>query len=149
MMISITTVLQMHIQYIFKYKCRNRWTPLFSYERFINFWLRFFDTRRETQFLKTFRNYIMLTISNAVRHMMSKISVGRDLQNSNFEIPQWQRTLLSACMGQSQFLNWLFFQNPQILNTSLLGMPSSTLQSHFLSGIYYDNDDCHILSARA
>ena len=33
----------------------------FGCERFINFWLRFFDTRRETQFLKVFRNHTMLT----------------------------------------------------------------------------------------
>ena len=60
-MISITTVQQIHIQYIFKYKCRNRRTLLFRYEPFINFWLRFFDTRRETQFLKVFHNHTMLT----------------------------------------------------------------------------------------
>ena len=36
-------------------------TPLFRYDRFINFCVQFFDTRRETQFLKVFRNHSMLT----------------------------------------------------------------------------------------
>ena len=36
------------------------------------------------------------------------------------------------------------FQNLQILSPSLLGMMSSTLQPHFLTGVYYDNGDSHI-----
>ena len=40
-----------------------------------------------------------------------------------------------------------FFKIFQLLNQSLLGMTSSTLQPHFLSGVYYDNGDCHILCA--
>ena len=39
----------------------NRHTLLFRYERIINFWLQFFDTRREKKFLKVFRNPTMLT----------------------------------------------------------------------------------------
>ena len=35
--------------------------------------------------------------------------------------------------------NWRVFQNTQILSPSLPGMTSFTLQSHFLSSIYYDN----------
>ena len=38
-------------------------TPLFRYESFINIWLRFFDTRRETQFFKSLSYHTMLTTS--------------------------------------------------------------------------------------
>ena len=54
---------------------------------FINFWFRFFDARRETQFLKVFRNDTILTPPPKVRHISwclrsQFISVGRDLKNS-------------------------------------------------------------------
>ena len=39
------------------------------------------------------------------------------------------------------------FQNTQILSPLLPGMTSFILQSHLLSGVYYDNCDCHILCA--
>ena len=42
-----------------------------------------------------------------------------------------------------------FFKIFQNLIPSPLGMTSSTLQPHFLSGVYYDNSDGHILCARA
>ena len=86
----------------------------------------------------------------------------------------WQRTpfsapmaevQLSACMVRSQILNCivrpqllntmvvpqlnLFFKFFQILSPSLPSMISSTLQPNFLSGVYYDNGDCHILCVRA
>ena len=41
------------------------------------------------------------------------------------------------------------FQSTQILSPSLPVMTSFTLQPHFLSGVYYDNCDCHILCTRA
>ena len=41
---------------------------------------------------------------------------------------------LSAYMVQSQLLNWLFFKILKFSGSSLLGMTSTTLQSHFLSG---------------
>ena len=71
------------------------------------------------------------------------------LQNPtlNFQLNGSNSTF--ACMVQCQLSTDVFFQNPQILSPSLLGMTSSTLQPHFLSGVYYDNGDCHILCARA
>ena len=42
-----------------------------------------------------------------------------------------------------------FFKIFQILSPSFLGLTSSTLQPHFLSGVYYDSHHCHILCARA
>ena len=54
-------------KYIFKYSqiqntdaCTNTGGPCFSGTNgFINFWFRFFDMRRETQFLKVFRDHTM------------------------------------------------------------------------------------------
>ena len=46
-------------------------------------------------------------------------------------------------------LNCIFFKIFQIFIPSLLGITSSTLKPHFLSGVYYDNGNCHILCARA
>ena len=50
-------------------------TLLFRYELFINFWLWFF-TRRETQFLKVFRNQTMLIpkTSNSQDHLFRERS---------------------------------------------------------------------------
>ena len=45
--------------------------------------------------------------------------------------------------------NWLFFKIFKFSGSSYLGMMSFTLQPHFLSGVYYDNFDCHILCAWA
>ena len=79
-MISITTVLQIHLQ-----MQKHRRTPLFRYKWFINFWLQFFDTRREIQFLKVFCNHTMLTIPN-IQHISwcfrsQLIFAGRDPKN--------------------------------------------------------------------
>ena len=43
----------------------------------------------------------------------------------------------------------LFFKIFKFLGPSLPGMTSFTLQPHFLSGVYYDNCDCHIFCAQA
>ena len=95
--------------------------------------LWFFDTRRETQFLKVFCNHTMLTpyyltpmfgMSHGVLVLNSSLLVGirknltaaATVENS----AQWQRTQfsapiaeaqMSACMVQSQILISLFFQN--------------------------------------
>ena len=89
---------------------------------FINFWLRFFDMRRETQFWKVYADHTMLTpLCWRAAHLgMFKISVGRDKKNSTTSStaqvllsPQWQK-LNSTSMVQSQLT---LFQNPQILRT--------------------------------
>ena len=112
-------------------------------------WLRFFDTRRETRFLKVFRNHTTLTtpqvshISLCFRSQF--IFAGRHPENLTTaatveNLIQWQRTQfsaqiaetqLSACIVQSRILNCWVFQNPQILSPSLLGLTSSSLQPHF------------------
>ena len=103
--------------------------------------------------------------------MEFKISFGRDPKNPttsstaqsqlqlngrelNF-LPIWSDfNFLIPCSDpnfstQRSDLNWTFFKIFQILSPSLLGMTSSTIQPHFLSGVHYENGDCHILCARA
>ena len=60
--------------------------------RFINFWLRFFDTKRETQFLKVYANHIILTPPQLAAHLLvCRISTGRDPKKLN-RTPQRQTT---------------------------------------------------------
>ena len=106
--------------------------------RFINFWLRFFDTGRGTQLWKFYANHTMLypLCWRAAHLVMFKISVGRDPKNPTTSFngrkvssrPQWSNLNFSVSMVQFQLT--LF----KILKFSLLGMTSSTLQPHFLSG---------------
>ena len=125
----------------------------FRYEGFINFWLRFFDTKRErdTQFLKVFRNHTILTPTPNVWHISwclrsQFISAGRDPKNStlwlNGRIPNystpWHNGRELNCLPPISTLNWLFFKILQFSGPSLPGMTSSTLQPHFLSGVYYE-----------
>ena len=92
----------------------------------------------------------------AAHLVLFKISVGKDSKNpttsSTAQIQLYASTAgtqLSVSMVQSQHLNWLFFKILKFSGPSLPGMTSSIFQPHFLSGVYYDNGDCHILIARA
>ena len=83
---------------------------------FINFWLPFFDSRGETQFLKVFRNHTMLTIPTNVRHISwcfrsqfnlagrdpKKLTTAATVENST----QRQRTQFSAPMAETQLFAW-------------------------------------------
>ena len=73
----------------------------------------------------------------AAHLVMFKISVIRDSKNPT-----------TSSTAQIQ-LSTLFFKILKFSGPIVPGMKSFTLQSHFLSGVYYDNDDCHILCARA
>ena len=110
---SITTV----IQYI--YKCKYRqiqmqaktggykyWqTLLFRYE-WVNSWLRFFDIKRETQFLKVYANHTNWPHFNAWHILWC-------LRSLSVEI--WKTQLhLQRPKSNSQLT---LFQNPQILRT--------------------------------
>ena len=78
-------------------------------------WLRFFDTRRETQFLKVFRNHTIVNNTPNVRHISWSfksqfISGGREPKNStvclngrnpDYSTP-WQRTQFSVPMAATQ-----------------------------------------------
>ena len=109
MLLSITNNSNCCIQYI--YICRTGFSPRRHEER---------DTI-----------LTMLTYTKRTAHLlMFKISVRRDLQNLNTCLNGRRFTALSPWSN----LNWLFFKILKFSGTSLPGMTSSTLQSHFLSG---------------
>ena len=157
-------------------------TLLFRYEPFINFWLRFFDTRREIQFLKVFHNHTMLTTSfngqnptlcpngrnstiifhgpTSKSQLPGRTPLLHTMVGLNFSTPSWsdpnfnclpqrQTTQLSVYIAQSQLPTDLFLKIFKFSGPSLPSMTSFILQPHFLSGVYYDNCDCHILCMQA
>ena len=158
------------------YKYTSERSPLLRYERFINFWLRFFDAGRERQFLKVFRNYTMLTKPKRLTHLVVQSQflstmVGTQLFNAMvgpqllhiivgpqlLTIMVGTQLLLSAIEADNPTLslhrpkstpNWHFFKIFKFWGPSLPGMTSFTFQHHFPSGVYYDNCDCHIICAR-
>ena len=97
-----------------------------KYKRFINFCLWFFDTRRETQFLKVFHNNTMLTLSQCTVHLVVfKIFVGRDpkiltatamVENSILYAPITENSTICLHGPMSTF-NWLFFKIHKFLRT--------------------------------
>ena len=111
---------------------------------FINFWLRFFDTKRERH-NSYYADHTIWPHKRAAHPVMFTISVGRDPKNSTVCLNGRNPNFSTSWSD----LNCIFFKIFQILSPSLLGMTSSTLQPHFLSVVYYDNGDCHILNARA
>ena len=99
----------------------------------------------------------------AAHLVMFKISVGRDLQNSNYILNG--RELNSLCPNGREHIYlppWQKFNYlPAWSNVNLQHLKSSNSQpissrheiihtpAHLLSGVYYDNGECHILCARA
>ena len=125
---------------------------------FINFWVQFFDTRRE-KILNSLLYHTMLTIPKRSVHLVVqsqflKVKVGYQLHNiidgPNFWqcLSQWQTTQLSAHIVQSQLLTTSFSKSSDSQDHRFRVWRHSH-SSHFLSGVYYDNCDCHILCARA
>ena len=120
-MISITTVQYIHIQ--IQSNTKHGPILLFRYEPFINFWLRFFYTGRDTQFLKVFRNHTMLTSPPKFGTSRGAISIsqhhgrtqrlncllGLQLLNTTIGLQ-----LLNTMVG-TQFLNTMV--GPQLLHT--------------------------------
>ena len=86
-------------RYSYRVKYKYRWTLSFRYERFINFFYFGSSTRGERH------NSYNANYPNP-RRILFKISVGRDLQNSNGKELNSQLTL---------------FQNPQTLRTICSG----------------------------
>ena len=102
-----------------------------SNERFIiNFWLRFFDTRKETILKSLSYSYYANPTPN-VRHIswclrsqfifagpdpknLTTVEYSTLWQKNPFSAPMAEAQL-SACMVQPQILNWLV--GPQLLNT--------------------------------
>ena len=131
------------------YRYENRQTLLFSYERYIYFWLRFFDTRRETQFLKVFRNHTMLTpppISgtyHCVLHLNSSLPV--EIRKTQLFDSMAKSPTLDS-MVQCQPSTDSFSKSPNFLFRVWCHPHSSPISS---LGVYYDNGDCHSLCVRA
>ena len=131
---------------------------------FINFWLRLFNTRRERH-----NSYYANHPQRSAHLVEFKISVGRDPKiliaaateensttrlhgrNSSLDLhSQMSTPQLYASMAKNSLLCLhgpisTLFKILKFSGPSLLGMTSSTLQPYFLSGVYYDNGDRHIL----
>ena len=132
--------------------CRNRRTLCCSdTNRLLTSWIRFFDTRRKTQFLKVFRNHTMLTTPptfgtsrgpisislHPVRTHILNIMVGPQLLNIMVG-PQLLNIMVdptSQLHGRNSTKS--FSKILQILSPSLPGMTSSTFQPHFLLGLLW------------
>ena len=118
-MISITTVIQIHIQIqagIFR----------FGYERVYLFLASVHgDTRREAQFLKAYANQTMLTPPQRAAHLvMFKISIHLCRSRS--------KNLTARLNGRKPKCH--LFQNLQILKTIFSGPAIIHIKLHFLSG---------------
>ena len=126
---------------------------------FINFRFRFFDTRRETQFLKVYANHVLCRpyyadhpnarcILRCLRSLSIEIwKTQQHLQRpKSYSLPQWQK--LNSLPPWS-ILNWLFskFSNPQDHPFRAWRHPHSSTISCLR--VYYNNGDCHILCAWA
>ena len=92
--ISMTTVIHANTKH-------NRWTPFSRYETFINFWLRFFDTRRETQFL-SLSYYTMLTTPKRSAHLEVQSQFLNLMIGSQLSASMAENSQLSVYMIHSQ-----------------------------------------------
>ena len=114
------------------------------------------STRGERQLLNVFRNHTTprCSIHLTVQSQFLNIIVGPQLLTitvgPQFQLSAIEADNLTVCSHSSKStLNWLFFKIFKFPGPCLPGMTSFTLQLHFLSGVYYDNCDCHILCAQA
>ena len=144
-MISITTlIIRLHIQI-------QADSVVSDTNGFNNFYVQPFDMRRETQFIKAYSNYIMLTSipQRAAHFVVFKFSIHLCRSKPPKSDLIWSDPKNStAPFNIRPQINHLF----KIIifsKASLLGMMSSTLQRHFLSGGLIMTDDHHILSAQA
>ena len=113
-MISIATAIQIQAD-----------TVVSGTKAFINFWLRFFEARKETQFLKVYANHTTWLHPHARCILWC-------LRSQSLEIC---KTWPHASMAETQRsnLNWHFFKIFKFSGPFSPGMSSSTLQPHFLS----------------
>ena len=160
-MISITTVLQIHIQIQAE-------TGEYKYRR-----TRLFQVRAVYKFLASVLRYeerdtvlTMLTIPNVRRilwRLRSRfISAGRDPKNSTLRLngrtpnSQLNSRISTICLhGSISTSNWHFFQNPQILITlssrhDVIHTPAPfPVWGFIMTYIVYYDIYCHILCVRA
>ena len=142
----------------YKYKCwRKQVNSVIQIRTHLLTFDSSFSTRGERH-NSYYADHIIWPHKRAAHPVMFKISVGGDLKNpttsSTVKIQLstsilWQRTQFSAYVVQGQPSTLLFFKILKFSWPSFPRMMISTLQSYFLSWVYYDNGDCHILCARA
>ena len=137
-------ITRIHMQ-ITQYKYTSG-TLLFRYEPFISFWLRFFDTKRET-ILKSISYHTMLTTPQRSAHLVVQsqflktmvgrqlliIIVGHQLLNTMVGTQLQLSTSMAdnptVCLHcPKSTLNWLFFKIFQFSGPSLPGVTSFILQ---------------------
>ena len=143
-MISITTILQIHSQMQMQYTCRNRGTLLFRYELFINFLTSVhWHVERDT-IHKIFSWSYHANPTPDVRPFMwwlrsQFISIPAEIRKTQIfdsmaESPTLNGRNLTVCLqGPMSTFNWLFLKILKFSGPSLPGMTSSTLQPLFLS----------------
>ena len=101
MKISITTIILIHIQILADFVVSDT-------NGLIKFWLRSFDMRKETQLLKAYANHTMLT-----QIPTRGASCGIWDLNSSLSVENRKSQPLPSTVD----LNYVSFQNPQILRT--------------------------------
>ena len=124
-------------------------------------WLRFFDKRRETHFCYFADHTIWPHQQRRILRCLRSLSI--EIRKPQLHL-QWSKSnsqlKLNSLGPNGRELNYLptrsnvnlqltLFKILKFTRLFLLGMTSSTLLPHFLSGDYYDYGDCHILCARA
>ena len=136
-------------------------TLLFRYEPFINFWLWFFDTRRETILTMltvlsdpTNAQHILSCLRSRPTEISKTPTTYLDGREFNSLCPYDRHSTVchhgpnlksSTAWSDPNFstpwseLNWIFFKIFQILSPSLLGMTSSTFQPIFLNSLNEPN----------
>ena len=126
----------------YKYNRVGNWrTLLFRYERFINFLLLFFDTRRITQFLQCWPYYLTLPTFGTSRNVQDLCQQGSEKSNYIFNGPYpilnsmaensilclHGRNSVICLHGPISTFNWLFFKILKFSGPSTPGMMSSLL----------------------
>ena len=163
LVISITTVLQIHIQiqsntqHKCMYSCRR--VLLFRYERFINFLTSVLRHEDRDTILAMLS--ILSDATNVRRILWCFGSLSVEIRKSQLHLSTANpNSQLSSLYPNNKELNYrrswsyLNFSTAVFLKSSNSLLISSGhdvihAPTHFLSGVYYDNGDCHILCARA
>ena len=105
---------------------------------FINFWVRFFDTRREREIYNSLKYFIIILCkphSQRFTHLVVfKISIHLTVEIRKTQLfDSMAESPTTRLHGPISTVNWLFFKILKFSGLSLPGMRWSTLLSHFLS----------------
>ena len=123
---------------------------------FINFWLRFFDTRRETQFLICWPYYLTpqthsgsCDVYDLCRLRSAKLQRHASTIENSILCPNGRDSIvcLHGPISISQLPWFLKSTNSQPISSGHEVIHTPALFP--IWGVYYGNGDCHILCARA